>query len=473
MKKVLVSLISLAILAAVVSLVIQNIHAVSNIQQATTTVSNIGKNFQPWSMIVSLVLPLIYDTSGINSAAEQSDSFKYTSVSSSSETRTVRTGFSYLQAFKFSNDYINYYGKIPDRYIPDFIHDGDYNLQTYGRCGGMAFTALDYWYAHQRIPGWAMTPPAIEICSNGRDDDADGKIDEEGCSSPGNPAALPTPSNDSPISEYILNRLYDSLDLNLLGILKSLVSIGLTSSPASSVSDLENGPRFLYLQFGPTENKGTFSGYCTIGCLPGVRPLTDKEVIKATHILDQKKPVVFGLISGTSKNPGNNHQVVAYGYHYDKALNGYTFFIWDNNKPNMEVMATWYLGVKYGKLYYGYQYFDSKKGFVLAKFDDPENYPEGNAWKGFFVEDYTPKTPPVMFIDLDQDGIDDSKDNCSLKNPDQLDTNKNGVGDACEYGDIDHDGVIDSKDNCKYVANPDQKDEDNDGVGDACKDVIL
>jgi hypothetical protein len=456
LKKVLVSLISLVILAAVVSLVIQNIHAVSNIQQATTTVSNIGKNFQPWSMIVSIVLPLIDNTSGKNSDAEQSDSFKYTSVSSSSETRTVRTGFSYLQAFKFSNDYINYYGAIPDRYIPDFIHDGDYNLQTYGRCGGMAFTALDYWIAHQRIPGWDSTPTTTP---EGEDP------------SPGNPAAFPPPSNDSPLSKYILQRLYDSLDLNLLGILKSLVSIGLTSSPASSVSDLENGPRFLYLQFGPTENKGTFSGYCTIGCLPGVRPLTDKEVIKATHILDQKKPVVFGLISGTSKNPGNNHQVVAYGYHYDKALNGYTFFIWDNNKPNMEVMATWYLGVKYGKLYYGYQYFDDKKGgFVLGKFD---NYPEGNAWKGFFVEDYTPKTPPVMFIDLDQDGIDDSKDNCSLKNPDQLDTNKNGVGDACEYGDIDHDGVIDSKDNCKYVANPDQKDEDNNGVGDACKDVIL
>ena len=470
MKKVLVSLISLVILAAVVGLVIQNIHAVSNIQQATTTVSYIGKNFQPSSMIVSLALPLFDDISWKNSDAEQSDSFKYTSISSSSETRTVRTGFSYLQGFKFSNDYINYNHVIPDKYIPDFIYDGDFwKFQTYGRCGGMAFTALDYWYSNLRIPGWGMTPPAIEIC-NGRDDDADGAIDESGCIPPGNPAALPTPSNDSPLSKYILQRLYESLDLNLLGILKSLVSIGLTLSPASSVSDLENGPRFLYLQFGPTENKGTFLGECTVGCLPGVRPLTDNEVIKATRILDQKKPVVFGLISGTSKNPGNNHQVVAYGYHYDKAYNAYTFFIWDNNKPNMEVMASWYAGVKYGKLYYGYQYFDSKKGFVSAKFD---NYPEGNAWKGFFVEDYTPKTPPVMFIDMDQDGIEDSKDNCSLKNPDQLDTNKNDVGDACEYGDIDHDGVIDSKDNCKYVANPDQKDEDNDGVGDACKDVIL
>ena len=78
-----------------------------------------------------------------------------------------------------------------------------------------------------------------------------------------------------------------------------------------------------------------------------------------------------------------------------------------------------------------------------------------------------------MFIDIDIDGVDDSRDNCGKANPDQLDTNGNGVGDACEGGDIDNDGVVDSIDNCKWAANPDQKDTDGDGVGDACKDVIL
>ena len=62
---------------------------------------------------------------------------------------------------------------------------------------------------------------------------------------------------------------------------------------------------------------------CTAGCLPGVRPLTDREVIKATKILDQKRPVVLGLVHNSAIT--KSHQVVAYGYQYDKAYNAYTF----------------------------------------------------------------------------------------------------------------------------------------------------
>lgn len=59
-----------------------------------------------------------------------------------------------------------------------------------------------------------------------------------------------------------------------------------------------------------------------------------------------------------------------------------------------------------------------------------------------------------------RDGIPDIIDNCPrAANPNQLDTDKDGEGDACD-SDIDGDGLINERDNCALAPNPRQEDED-------------
>ena len=72
--------------------------------------------------------------------------------------------------------------------------------------------------------------------------------------------------------------------------------------------------------------------------------------------------------------------------------------------------------------------------------------------------------------DTDGDGIENDSDNCSsVANEDQLDTDSDGMGDACDTND-DGDGFSDEVDNCPLVVNADQLDTDSDGSGNACDD---
>lgn len=119
--------------------------------------------------------------------------------------------------------------------------------------------------------------------------------------------------------------------------------------------------------------------------------------------------------------------------------------------------------------------------------NDPGSADDPGTCETFTVVHSNPATGGVLCCrdgssrDTDGDGVLDEDDNClAVGNPDQLDADEDGFGDACDpCTDVDDDGFGDpghaanecAMDNCPTVPNPEQTDGDDDGVGDACEEL--
>lgn len=179
----------------------------------------------------------------------------------------MKTSFSpTLNGFHFGNYFVN---KI--------IQTSFGKIESRGRCGGMAFASLDYYFSN------------IQMISHESKDFPDKKV----------------PPDKSILGDYIYER-----SLNSLFTLSSYKFFDW-----SLQKDTNNGIR-------------KSISYKT----------KHEEFPKLKKSIDSGKPVVLGLIGAARvKEICNNHQVVAYGYDFDLKDEKIIIYIYDSNAHDREI----------------------------------------------------------------------------------------------------------------------------------------
>lgn len=174
--------------------------------------------------------------------------------------------------FLFDNNFINQVANVP----------GFGNYTTQGRCGGMAFAALDYYLSGVPVP--QHTP---------------GLFGSSG-----------VPPDGHWLADYIYARLMSSF-----------------ATLASA--------KFVHWTLA-SDHTTTFGG-------KGVTRWTkEDEFPRLRERIDAGQPVALGLVDATSlpQVGSENHQVLAYGYEWHPRAGTMVVYVYDNNTPGREVVLS-------------------------------------------------------------------------------------------------------------------------------------
>ena len=218
---------------------------------------------------------------------------------------------------------------------------------TNGRCGGLAFSAFDFFLA-----GWPID-----------------KID-------------PTPPSSGDLRDYIFARLIDSLQLNAatflewLMILRVLPGISTAASAAlgAAAGAVIGGPVGAALG-------GFVAGKNDVLGMGGAGPLLGKTRDQMNQLSQQiayNAAWPVGFIHGDSGSPADQHQVLATGYKQPDQ-NTILLSVWDNNWGNVARPSCRALTL------------NMSGSEVVVSTQDPAL----TDLKGIICETYSPKTPPI------------------------------------------------------------------------------
>jgi hypothetical protein len=171
---------------------------------------------------------------------------------------------------------------------------------SYGRCGGMAFAAYDFYLAGWPVAAFGATKPA-----------------------PG-----------TALDEYLLARLIDSLDLNVRKFLEwTMILHVLPALDEVAMSLLLAGVGTIAGPVGSLFGAwiGSHVDLFDLGGASVLLARTTREWPEIKHTLDREAAWPVGLIYGDTASPFSQHQVLAVGYE-DRGAGTEVLHIWDNNE---------------------------------------------------------------------------------------------------------------------------------------------
>jgi hypothetical protein len=212
-----------------------------------------------------------------------------------------------------------------------------------GRCGGMAFAGYDFYLQGWSVIGFGSTPP------------------DEGV-----------------LGDYIFGRLIDSLELNARTFVEWLVELYIVphlDEVANAVLGAAVGTIGGPLGAALGALLGSQVDFFDFGGPGSLLAWTKTEWTSIKRRLDDEAACPIGLIYGDTKNPFDQHQVLAIGY-TDDGLGRATLRMWNNNQ--LRVPDTVNIDFRGDRL-------------EVTGFNDPNSH----TIRGIFAERYSPRRPPL------------------------------------------------------------------------------
>lgn len=224
-------------------------------------------------------------------------------------------------------------GQMPEDWVPITKADA-------GLCGGMAFAAMDYFYANQLPPIATVGPDGFSAAPD---------------------------SPDDPLFQFVRERLLDSFDFT------------------------GRGHRWLSYTspIYPDDDEGVAQ---TLGLMKGKSWITYREEWpRIREQLDQGKLASIGLVQSSSFDIGANHQVLAYAYEQSGQV--VKLWVYDSNIPGEA--RRWATPLDADAVHLEFDITNTADGITVTRHNYNARAYEKRIYAILYMDNYSQRMPPL------------------------------------------------------------------------------